>query len=216
MTSRLRKTFRYPEDNSDNDSGPEAMDEEEQENLISSLRTQNEAYNKAYSTILLSLALFSTTPYLYAFTSPPSNSHTLLSLLSITSLLSTAFLTYILPPEETGIKFLDKLNGLPSPQMVKRRGKMPIPVSRQGLGGLLMSIDEEGPIRRVLPLMNVGLCLVLMGLGRVVSNKGEDNWEGLSWLPAAVYGVVILGKWVMGSVDPERELGELRYEFKGA
>ncbi|KAH6683268.1 hypothetical protein B0J14DRAFT_575532 [Halenospora varia] len=216
MTSRLRKTFRYPDDNSDNNSGPEAMDEEEQENLISSLRIQNEAYNKIYRTILLSLALFSTTPYLYAFTYPPSKSHTLLALLSITSLLSTALLTYVLPPEETGIKLLDKLNGLPSPQMVKRRGKMPIPVGGQGFGGFLRGVDEEGPIRKFLPWMNVGLCLVLVGLGRMVSSKGGNNWGGLSWLPAAVYGVVMVGKWVMGSVDPERELGELRYEFKGA
>ena len=31
-----------------------------------------------------------------------------------------------------------------------------------------------------------------------------------------VYGVVLLAKWMMGSVDPEGELEGLRYGFKGA
>jgi hypothetical protein len=35
-------------------------------------------------------------------------------------------------------------------------------------------------------------------------------------LPGFVYGFVLLAKVVMGSVNPEAELGALRYEFKGA
>jgi hypothetical protein len=50
----------------------------------------------------------------------------------------------------------------------------------------------------------------------VVSRKVERLWWGFGWLPAGVYGVVLLAKWVMGSVDPVSELGGLRYEFKGA
>ena len=35
-------------------------------------------------------------------------------------------------------------------------------------------------------------------------------------LPAVVLLVVFASKAVMGSVDPERELGALKYEYKGA
>ena len=49
----------------------------------------------------------------------------------------------------------------------------------------------------------------------VVSRKIE-LWWGFGWLPAGVYAVVLLAKWMMGSVDPEGELGGLRYGFKGA
>lgn len=59
-----------------------------------------------------------------------------------------------------------------------------------------------------------------MGLGRLASVKGQGEeaaWEWIfSVLPAGVYGVVLAGKWVMASVDPERELGDLRYGYKGA
>jgi hypothetical protein len=74
---------------------------------------------------------------------------------------------------------------------------------------------DDGPIRTYLPYLNLGLCGVLTLLGVVVKRKVE-LWWGFSWLPAGVYGVVLLAKWIMGSVDPEAELGELKYEFKGA
>jgi len=44
----------------------------------------------------------------------------------------------------------------------------------------------------------------------------EEVWRGFGWLPAGVYLVVLIAKVVMGSVDPEAELGKLRYDFKGA
>jgi hypothetical protein len=44
----------------------------------------------------------------------------------------------------------------------------------------------------------------------------SDMWVGFGWLPAVVYGVVLLAKVIMGSVDPEAELGGLRYGYKGA
>jgi hypothetical protein len=76
---------------------------------------------------------------------------------------------------------------------------------------------EDGPIRRYLPILNLGLCAVILGLGKLVSEKGDGGeWIVLSGLPAGALVVVILGKWVMGSVDPEKELAELKYELKGA
>lgn len=67
-----------------------------------------------------------------------------------------------------------------------------------------------------LPWLNLGLCVVLVGLGSMMQRKGETLWWGFGWLPIGVYTVTVVAKWVMGGVDPEGELGALRYEFKGA
>ncbi|EPE29475.1 hypothetical protein GLAREA_00635 [Glarea lozoyensis ATCC 20868] len=199
-TSRLRKAFRYQNDSGDSDEeGEEAMDEEEQESLIRNLRTQNDTWNKTYTKILLALPLVSIIPYILALFSDTSKRPPLLSLLSITSLLSTAYLVYIFPPETTGLSFVDKQS-----KVVRSRQER-------------LAQGEDGPIRRYLPILNVALCVAILGLGRLVSDKGDGGeWIILSGLPAGASVVVLLGKWVMGSVDPERELAELKYELKGA
>ncbi len=68
---------------------------------------------------------------------------------------------------------------------------------------------------RYLPHLNLGLCGVLMVFGFI--GRGRDElWWGFGWLPGVVYGIVLGAKWVMGSVNPEAELGVLKYGFKGA
>ncbi|KAG9236205.1 hypothetical protein BJ875DRAFT_372524 [Amylocarpus encephaloides] len=198
--SRLRKTFKFPSDDSDEDSVPEAMDEEEQETLIKKFRTQNDSCDALYTKVLLSLPLVSILPFLVF--SASSTPLLLLSLLSITSLLSTAYTTHVLPPGSTGITLLDSLNKHSAPMSRKEK---------------LLAVEEDGPIRQYLPLLNVLLCVVLLALGRLATvKKSNEAWEILSALPAMVYTVVLLGKWVMGGVDPERELEPYRYQFKGA
>jgi hypothetical protein len=172
----------------------------EQENLIRTLEKENTTRNKQFATALLALPLLSIVPY----TPTLFDEHTtLLSILSITSLLSTAYLLYILPPGRTAIAYLDNLNASSSIDNPARRQ------FSQNLG------LDEGPIRQYLPYLNFGLCGLLVLLGLLVSRKIE-LWAGFGWLPVGVYGVVLLAKWMMGSVDPEGELGGLRYAFKGA
>jgi hypothetical protein len=165
--------------------------------LIRNLEQENSARNKQFVTSLLALPVLSPTLF---------NTHTsLLSLLSITSLLSTAYLLYILPPGRTAIPFLDALNSPPAAN------------DRASRRNLSQKFDvDEGPIKQYLPYLNLGLCGVLFLLVTVVSRKTEELWWGFGWLPAGVYAVVLLAKWVMGNVDPEGELGGLRYGFKGA
>jgi len=151
----------------------------EQENLIRNLRAQNENLNTQYTRILLLLPLVCILPYLSTLASQ-------LSLLSISSLLSTAYLVFSLPSGETGIFFLDTLNG-----------------ERD---------SDGGPIKKYLPYLNLALCGALVVLGKL---KREEWWI-LSWLPLGVQGIVLCGKWVMGGVDPGRELEGLRYGYKGA
>jgi hypothetical protein len=123
----------------------------------------------------------------------------LLSFLSISSLLSTAFLLHILPPESTFISILDNLNTASSSTSTH----------------LLRQIQNHGPIQLYLPYLNIALCVVLGLLGTVFKDK-EMLWWGFEWLPAGVYAAVLVAKVVMGSVNPEVELEDLKYRFKGA
>jgi hypothetical protein len=167
----------------------------EQEHLIQTLNEQNTNTNILYSRILLLLPTLSLIPYLPTLFSPQT---TFLSLLSISSLISTAYLLYSLPPGVTSISFLDNLNTPPSTQRPLHRA------------------DLIGPLLHYLPYLNLALCGILVLLGIVVTRKVQQLWWGFGWLPAGVYGVVLLAKWVMGSVDPVSKLAELRYGFKGA
>lgn len=80
----------------------------------------------------------------------------------------------------------------------------------------MQAFEGDGsPIERYLPLLNLGLCTLLMLAGMVFRGK-DEVWFGFGMLPGFVYAVVLVAKVVMGSVDPEAELGSLKYGFKGA
>ena len=76
----------------------------------------------------------------------------------------------------------------------------------------------RSPLELYLPSLNLGLCLVLELLGRLTI-AGEDfsfAILGAGNLPVVVYGAVLISKSVMASVDPEKELRQLKYDYKGA
>jgi len=202
--SRLRKSFHYPADNDSDDSAPEALDEEEQENLIRTLHQENISRNKLYTRILLSLPLLSIPLYLPTLFSPKT---TILSLLSISSLLSTAYLLYTLSPGTTGIPRLDAIN-TPSSSSAPSTPSTPSQYPRQ--------LQEARPIITYLPYLNLSLCILLAIAGLLHRGKEGELWYGFRNLPGVVYVVILVAKVIMGSVDPEGELGSLRYEFKGA
>jgi len=201
-TSRLRKAFHYPTDNDSDDTLPEVIDEEEQENLIRTLQQETTTRNAQYTTILLATSVLSVLPYLPSLFQPQT---TLLSLFSITSLLSTSYMLYIFPPGATGIPVLDSLSA-PAPS-----GSTPSTASKH----LLRVQAEQGPIAQYLPYLNLGLCVLLVLVGWLA--RGEEIlWWGFAELPAGLYTAVLVAKVVMGGVDPEAELRGLKYEFKGA
>lgn len=128
----------------------------------------------------------------------------LLPLLALTSLASTAYLLHRLPPDSTGIPALDHLG---------RATPLP-PLAHAAMA-------RPSPLEAWLPYLNLGLCAVLVAMGLVAGarGRGAEGWAGilgLGNLPALVYGVVLAAKMVMASVDPERELAGLRYQYKGA
>lgn len=169
-------------------------------------------------------------------------------MLGLTSLASTAFLLFSLPPTETGIHALDAwASSGPT------RGRSGDGESNDAMGAMASGSSgistltqrrqqrrrassfsvapQKSPLEKHLPLLNVGLCAVLILYGLLVQRRGggtsehydrdEDQrqhfgWLGLGNLPAIVYAVVIVAKLVMANVDPERELTALKYDYKGA
>lgn len=140
----------------------------------------------------------------------------MLSILSITSLLASAYVLWFLPslpplsalwagngPEELGTR---SLSG------DKTQARM-----RAGTG-LGLGIMGKGPLELYLPYLNAILVVLLtltgfVGQLRAKEGQGEGMWFAL--LPGMVYGVVVIAKGIMGSVDV-RELEGLRYGYKGA
>jgi hypothetical protein len=120
----------------------------------------------------------------------------MLALLSMTSLLSTAFLLWRYPATQTGIGVLDRLHA-------KRKTKVEV------LG--------QSPLETWLPYLNLGLAVMLVLMGLLVKSDATGfGWISTGNLPVIVYAMVLISKVVMASVDPESELSSLRYEYKGA
>ncbi|KAL2753731.1 hypothetical protein ACRALDRAFT_1071860 [Sodiomyces alcalophilus JCM 7366] len=200
-STRLRKVFRYPDEDDSSDSLPEAIDEQEQEALIQRLAAENTARNIQFQRLLLALSLLSTIPFLL---DPFSSS----SLLSLTSLMSTAYLLHILPPAETGLSFLD---ALVSPRKTTLRAQ------RRDAARPFLPLSDKSPLEAYLPYLNIVLCGLAALSSALAPGKGKpEGLIKLGYLPTLVYSVVLVAKMVMGGVDPEGELGPLRYGYKGA
>ncbi|KAI3323699.1 hypothetical protein HD806DRAFT_534822 [Xylariaceae sp. AK1471] len=248
-----------PDSDSD-DNGP-AFDEQEQEELILSLAQQNAARNAQFRLFLLALPALSTIPYflllfggLFGLISRGSGSggggevgdgrsskrgtvtDIWTALLALSSLVSTAWTLWSLPPGVTGIRPLDAWVGSSNANPNSHNDGSgsesehlmtlgPIGANAQrrrrysGSPGLWL--QHRSPLEQYLPFLNMALCGVLVLTGFLSSQRSaaaRQHWGhvGLANLPAVVYAVVLVAKMLMGSVDPERELSALRYEYKGA
>lgn len=213
----------------------------EQEDLIQALAEQNASTNQQYQILLLALPILSSIPYILALF---RTSTLFVALLGLTSLTSTVYLLFSLPITQTGIPFLDawvrsspKATGRheddDTSAIASGSGSGP-----SGLGALnqrrrrrrtnsVSFAVPKSPLEKHLPYLNIGLCVILILSGVLAHRMGGDEetrshhrhqfgWLGLGNLPAIVYGVIVVAKMVMASVDPERELQKLRYEYKGA
>ncbi|KAI9678168.1 MAG: hypothetical protein M1817_006113 [Caeruleum heppii] len=148
--SRLRKAFRYPNEETDDDDDEltEALDEEEQENLIARLRMQNEAHDGLYMNLFLALPLLLIVPFALRLPGSP-----LLAMLSITSLLSTAYIMRFIPIGAGDVK-----------------GKKPM------RSNLDVWTAQGGPVEIYLPWLNGAVCALLL-LGSLSQKKaGHSEW----------------------------------------
>ncbi len=177
----------------------------EQDTLIRTLAAQNTTRNAQFRLVLLTLALACTLPYLVALFRARTF---VVALLGLTSLLSTAYLLYVLPPTRSGIPVLDAWAAAAGRDEDIHKGQQ----QRQQLPEL----PHRSPLEAYLPGLNAVLCVALAVQGWL-SPASDDGWlVGLGSLPALVYGLVLVAKGVMASVDPERDLARLTYEYKGA
>ncbi|KLJ12648.1 hypothetical protein EMPG_12321 [Blastomyces silverae] len=186
----LRRTFRYPDSESENETREE-LDEQEQEEVIQKLLRRDEDCNAQYRLMFTALPLASVFLYLPWILSSTSTGR-LLCLLSITSLLSTAYIMKYFRLER------------PDP-----KGKRPI-----------RDIEaEQGPmiVRQHLSTANTVICALLSGIAFYAANRtnqGDIFWA-LYLVPGIVFLLVSVSRQIMMSVDI-KELEGLRYEYKGA
>lgn len=157
------------------------------------------------------------------------------SLLSLTSLGSTAYLLHTQPPGTTGIPFLDAWSRPRTPRVSPSSSLssstssvsgassqyQPIqtPVQRRPRRSSFSFVENhKSPLELYLPYLNLGLCAMLVLAGFLMKSNERQTFGhvGLGNLPAIVYVVILIAKVVMGSVDPEKELGALKYDYKGA
>ncbi|OBT75891.1 hypothetical protein VF21_04443 [Pseudogymnoascus sp. 05NY08] len=203
--ARLRKTFQYPD--SDDDDTPEALDEEEQAHLITTLRARNTATNILYTRLFTTFPLLLTLAYL----PPLSSAHGALPLLALTSLIASAWVMYAFPVGRTGWGVVDEWAGSGSGAGVTKGGK-----DRKGKGraGDISPGEQEGPLRKWLVPLNAGLAGVILVAGLLGTGGGGVK---LSVLPALALGVVVVVKVQMRGVERDvEELEGLRYGYKGA
>ncbi|KAK2750220.1 hypothetical protein FQN55_002365 [Onygenales sp. PD_40] len=189
-TTGLRRTFRYPDSDSEGERREE-MDEEEQDTMIQDLLRQDEERNAQYILIFTALPLVSILLYLpVVISSATTGPQRLLCLLSIGSLLSTAYIM--------------KYFRLEKPD---RKGKRP-----------MRDIEaENGPLKRHLGPVNAaigGLLLVAAYLFKDPSNKSDVFWL-LCLVPGSVFSIIMAARKLMVSVDI-KELEVLKYDYKGA
>lgn len=237
MQTRLRKTFAYPSDTttpsySEEDEESEtfpAYDEQEQEELIRSLAEQNRRRNAQFRIFLLCLPALSTIPYLILLgdgfvgllSGERGRGEIWMALLALSSLFSTAWGLYSLPPGRTGIPGLDAWVSSSSSSSDSNTEFPPGPNARRRRRSATSASSwpqHRSPLEQYLPYLNIILCLLLVLTGFLGSTTttSKNHHVGLAYLPAVVYVVVLVAEMLMGGVDPERELGALRYEFKGA
>ena len=155
-TSRLRKTFHYPSSSDSNDSADE-LDEEHQERLIASLQAEDAQKNDLYRNAFLSVPSFGILFFIYISLAARSPHETMIAVLSISSLASSAYIMKLMP--------------IKSPA---RKGKIP-----------MYQIEaDKGPVQRHMILLNGALASLLFIAAVVSWSRGFSEYAYLEAFPA--------------------------------
>lgn len=147
-TQRLRRAFRYP---SEDEISPDEMDEEQQEQLITDLQTQDVARTSFYRIAFLANPLLAALFFATDFITSSSALQRLKAFISLSSLLVTAYVIHFMPLGA-----------------VDTKGKKPV----------YLADAAKSPIERYLPLLNGVLVGVLL-VGALSSLRTGDTPESL-------------------------------------
>ncbi|EXJ82037.1 hypothetical protein A1O1_08105 [Capronia coronata CBS 617.96] len=240
--ARLRRAFRYSSDEDDGtDLSPEEMDEEEQEHLLTNLQASESASNRQYTLVLTGLPLIVIFPFLRYLTLSTTASMATLCLLSITSLMASAYIMYFVPITDIDAGFSSNskpnVGGGASGPSQRSPSSIFAPTSggpitqRRRLPTLLLSDSAGSPITRYLPLLNAAISALLFLAAMVYRSNSSSNSnsnaktrpdvpEGL-WLflllPPVIFAMVYMAKRSMGEIQTGlSQLQALRYDYKGA
>ncbi|KAF1988102.1 hypothetical protein K402DRAFT_40800 [Aulographum hederae CBS 113979] len=186
-TTRLRKTFRYPDDVSP-DAPPEGLDEQEQESLIETLKQQDEARNAFYTKAFLCLPILASLLCIPLLFRPSITTAGLFEALgSILSMACSAYLLYFQP----------------LPLISRKDRSQPLWTSIIG-----DSLETQVPL---------GFCLLhaLLAFLKPLLFSAEKDDVLTSFFPAVVSAVTLVVRFQLRPVDVE-ELEGLKYEYKGA
>lgn len=156
-TTRLRRTFAYPTE-SDSDDPPD-LDEEHQEQLLTTLQSQDEATSNLYRHLFLALPVLTSLAYIPAFAWASGATETVVALLSVIVPALAAWILWTYPVGGEG-EGKGGLQGLGSGDGTDGSGKLPVQyliVFGAGLAGMLVlqsgvlwwAVDSE--VRAVVP-----------------------------------------------------------------
>ncbi|ORY03943.1 hypothetical protein BCR34DRAFT_492009 [Clohesyomyces aquaticus] len=216
-TTRLRRTFRYPTD--DSDEPIEGLDEQDQDALIASLSTHDTTTTSLYTHILLSLPIFPALFYLSRLTSPSTLPG---SFFSIASLLATAYTLYFLPlpPVRIGITTTTGSTTSKGKSIARdthgRPTETPASTDNDTRPLPYLTPEQSALVRRYLIPANALLCAIFalyeLSQGRAWS---EGMMIGGGYVPGFIFAVILVARRELRTFDLG-ELEGLRYRFKGA
>ncbi|CRG85540.1 hypothetical protein PISL3812_02592 [Talaromyces islandicus] len=194
MAATLRKTFRYPDDDHDQDpDNRQELDEEEQDKLIQELSAKNDAQNAFYHLVFTIVPLVAIVAYIPAiFSSSLTTGTRFTCIICILSLSTTAYMMKVGPFD------------------LKER--------RLGEPGVLAVQEGKLDPRGYLIYINTAMCVLLfLKSWYTSSGQGHDDHQQfiLDILPGVVLGAVVIASRSLIEVDIG-ELQKLRYEYKGA
>lgn len=172
-STRLRKTFKYPTDDS---SEPDELDEEHQEQLIESLQAEDARKNELYRAAFLSIPLSGAVFFFYRMFKASSAQQTSLATLSLTSLICTAYILYFMP--------------ILAP---KKKGKTAV----------YRFEAAQGPVEKYLVYLNVALAgfLLLAGVISWRKRANEDAWREA--LPALLMAITMFARQQLAPLNLE-------------
>ncbi|KAF2466988.1 uncharacterized protein BDR25DRAFT_235860 [Lindgomyces ingoldianus] len=220
MTStRLRQTFRYPAD--DSDDPVEGLDEQDQETLISTLSTYDTRTTTLYTRILLALPL---SPILLYIPRLFSLETCMSSLASVLCLLATAYILYFLPLPPVSAAANPDPTLAPSSSTLGK-GKS---ISRNSAGHKAfldltepsdlpyLSADQAALVRKFLIPVTGATCLLLAVYEMCHGRTWSDGMTiGGGYVPGFILSVVLWARRELRELDLG-ELERLRYRYKGA
>ncbi|KAF2142413.1 uncharacterized protein K452DRAFT_297705 [Aplosporella prunicola CBS 121167] len=192
QSTRLRKAFRYPDDE-DDDEPVDGIDEEEQDKLIAEISLEDIAKTEFFQKAFVSIPALSLILYLRPLFSPSSFSEFLTACLAITSLCASAYILYFVP--------------LRSPGRSPTAARDP-----QTFDVVNAHLESGSPIERSIGYLNGALCAVV-ALSSWAAGTRVSPWEG--YLPGLILGLVYLVRSQLAPVDVAG-LERLRYGYKGA